>query len=225
MSIAACVAAGHRRVDAHEHALARGAPEALEPVDVVGVVDDDHADAGGERVADVAVALGVAVQQDVRGIEAGGERDRQLAGGGDVAAEPLLGQDPRHRRARQRLGREVHVGLGVAARRTPSRYSRAVVAQALLVDHERGRAELGREVGERAAADGQAALGVGVGGPGEHVEERPTMAPSIRAARASRQWEDCPDVSLAAVFLYEVDNDGRDAFEAVDGPGGRFESG
>ena len=76
-------------------------------------------------VADVAVALGVAVQQDVLGVEAGGERDRQLAGGRDVAAEPLLGEDPRDRRARQRLGGEVHVGVGVAAVNA-SRYSRAV---------------------------------------------------------------------------------------------------
>jgi heme-degrading monooxygenase HmoA len=46
------------------------------------------------------------------------------------------------------------------------------------------------------------------------------MAPSIRVARRSGQWEDCPDVSFAAVFLYEVDNSGSEAFEAVYGPEG-----
>ena len=107
VSIAACVSPGTAGLT---RSSTRWVGRALEAVDVVGVVDHDHADAGVERVADVEVALGVAVQQDVLGIEAGGQRDRQLAGRGDVAAQPLLGEDARDRRARERLGGEVHVG-------------------------------------------------------------------------------------------------------------------
>ena len=44
-----------------------------------------------------------------RRVEAGRQRDRQLARRCDVAAEPLLGEHARHRRARERLGGEVHV--------------------------------------------------------------------------------------------------------------------
>ena len=161
--------AGHGGVDPQQHGLSR-AGEPLDPVDVVGPVDHDHPDPGRERVADVAVVLGVAVQQDVGGVEPGGERDRQLAGGRDVAPESLLGQHPRQRRARQRLRREVHVGGGmsrgerlqVLARRRP---------QSLLVRHERRRAELGRHVGERHAADGQPPLGVPPGRARQYVEK------------------------------------------------------
>jgi heme-degrading monooxygenase HmoA len=46
------------------------------------------------------------------------------------------------------------------------------------------------------------------------------MTASIRGAVGRRQWEDCPDVAFAAVFLYEVGSAGRDAFEAVYGPDG-----
>ncbi len=162
VSIAACVLPCTAGVDAQEHALVRGA-DALEAVDVVGVVDHDQPHAGGDRVAEVAVGLRVAVQQDAMGVEARGQRDRQLAGGRDVAAEALLGEDARHRRAGQRLGREVHVGVGVQRPERLEVLARRV-AQAPLVEHQRGRAELGRDVGQRAAADGQAAVVVDAGG-------------------------------------------------------------
>ena len=157
--------AGHRRVDPQQHALGgRG-----EPVDVIGVVDHDHAHAGLERHLHVEVALGVAVQQDVLGIEAGGQRDRQLPGRRHVAAQPLLGEDPRHRRAGERLGGEVHVGPLVPARELAQVLARRL-PQSLLVDHERRRAELGGHVGERHAADRQPAV-PRLSGPREDVED------------------------------------------------------
>ena len=102
--------AGHRGVDAQQHALACGR-EPLQPVDVVGVVDHDHADAGLERRRRCRRSLlALPCSRMCSGSKPGGQRDRQLAGRRDVAAEPLLGEDPRDRRARERLGREVHVG-------------------------------------------------------------------------------------------------------------------
>ena len=52
--------------DADEHVLRRGAGR-LEPVDVVGVVDDDEPDAVLDGQRDLLVALGVAVQDDSAG--------------------------------------------------------------------------------------------------------------------------------------------------------------
>ena len=114
--------------------------QALQAVDVVGVVDHDQPDAGGDRVAEVAVGLRVAVQQDARRVEAGGQRDRQLAGRRDVAAEALLGEDarapartaapwtrsaPRSRGARRGTRRGTRARSRAApARRTPALASR-----------------------------------------------------------------------------------------------------
>ena len=142
--------------------------EPLQAVDVIAVVDHDHPDAGIQRVLNVEIALGVAVQQDVLGVEPGRERDRQLAGGGDVAAQPLLGEDARHRRARERLAGEVHVGAGVAAAERVQVLASGL-PQPRLVDHEGGRAELGGHVGERHATDRQPAVSR-FRGPREDVE-------------------------------------------------------
>ena len=146
----------HGRVDADQDAPAAGS-EADEPVDVVGVVDHDQADAGGQRVADVAVALGVAMQEDVLRVEPGRQRDRELDRGGDVAAEPLAREDAQDGRAGQRLGGEVDLGARVARGELAHVLARGL-AQALLVEHEGRRAELGGHVGERDAADRQAAV-------------------------------------------------------------------
>ena len=180
----------HGRVDADQDPLAAG-PEAHEPVDVVGVVDDDQADAGGQRVGDVAVALGVAVQQDVRRVEPGRQRDRELARGGDVAAEPLARQDPQQRRAGQRLGGEVHLGGRVAGAERVAVLAGAL-AQALLVEDEGGRPELGGDVGEGAPADAQAPVGVPCSAVAGRTPRRPApalvvMAGQYRPGRAAAQ--------------------------------------
>jgi hypothetical protein len=109
------------------------------------------------------------VEQDVLGVEPGGQRDRQLTGRRDIAPEPLLGEDPRQRCARERLGREVHVGVGVAGGERLQVLARGL-AQPLLVGDERGRAEFGRDVGERHPADREPAVSV-LGAAGQDLEE------------------------------------------------------
>ena len=104
-------------VDARHHPdqdplrLAAGrlpAEEVLEPVDVVGVVDDDRADPGLDGHQHLGVGLGVAVQDDVAGVHAGGQGQHELATAGDVDDEPLVGREPVHRLGRERLGGERH---------------------------------------------------------------------------------------------------------------------
>jgi hypothetical protein len=77
---------------------------------------------------------------------------RELARGGDVAAEPLAREDAQDGRAGQRLGGEVHVGGRVAGAKLVAVLARAV-AQAPLVEDEGGCPELGGDVGEGASAD------------------------------------------------------------------------
>ena len=67
-----------------------------QPLDLVERVDDDPADAGLDRAAQLGDGLVVAVEADPGRVEAGAQRDGQLAAGADVEAEPLLG-DPARR--------------------------------------------------------------------------------------------------------------------------------
>ena len=93
--------------DADLDGLGLGAvAEPLELLDVVEVVDDDVADAGLERLADLVVGLRVAVQVDALGVEAGLQRERELSAARHVAAVALLGEEPQHRGGGERLGRE-----------------------------------------------------------------------------------------------------------------------
>ena len=119
------------RDHAHENVCARPRHGRLEPVDVVGVVDDDQADAvlGGHR--DLVVALGVAVQHQQRRVRAGRERGDDLAAAGDVEPEPLLDHHALDGGARERLRREHHArarparGQPVRRTRAPARAARA----------------------------------------------------------------------------------------------------
>ena len=65
------------------------ADDLLEPVDVVGVVDDDQADPGVDRHPQFRRGLGVAVHHDERGVDPAGQRHGQLAGPGHVYADSL----------------------------------------------------------------------------------------------------------------------------------------
>ena len=107
------------------------------------------------------------------GREAGVQRDVQLAAGRDVEVEALLGDEPRHRRAEERLAR---VRDAVAEARAVLAAARAELA---LVVHVERRAELGREADEVDAADREAAVGLDAsrGGQQRQVE---------RGLRASR---------------------------------------
>ena len=123
--------------DPHQHVAAEA--DAFQPVDLVGGVGDDAADAGVTRHRDLGVALVVAVHHQAFGREAGVEGDVQLATGGDVEVQTLLGHEPRHRRAEERLARVRHV-LGAELLDVGA----APAAQVgLVVDEERG-AELAR---------------------------------------------------------------------------------
>jgi hypothetical protein len=176
--------AGHRRVDAQEHGL-RARSQPGEPLDVVGAVDHDQADAGIERGGDVQVGLRVAMQQDLGRVEPRRQRDRELAGGRDVAAQSFLREDAHDRRARQRLGGEVDLRALVSAAEGAQVLARGR-AQALLVDDERRGAELVGDVRERTAADGQAPVVCRGGGAGEDVEQRHRPA-SIHPRTAARR--------------------------------------
>ena len=78
------------------------------------------------RAAQLVVGLVVAVVADPRRVEAGPQRDGELAGGADVEAEPLLGDPARDRRAEERLAGVVDVVAAerVAERRGPGPGSR-----------------------------------------------------------------------------------------------------
>ena len=116
----------------------------LQPVDVVGVVDDDQADPVLDRQRDLLVGLGVAVMDDQRGVDAGLERGQDLAAAGDVEPEPLLDHHALDRRRRERLRGEDDARARPARRQLGAVLARPR-AQRGLVDDQRGRAELARE--------------------------------------------------------------------------------
>ena len=135
--------------DPQEHALPRRHP--LEPLELVERVDDDVADAGVERLAQLVLALVVAVQVDALGRASAPQCQVQLAAGGDVAGEPLLHQQAEGRGARERLARvdDLEV-VGARAERVHVLTS-ACADVVLRVDVRRG-AELVRELHHVAAA-------------------------------------------------------------------------
>ena len=102
--------------------------------------------------------LVVAVEQQPLGREAGAQRDRQLAAGADVEAEPLLGDPAGDLGAQERLGGVVD---GAALERLRAR--RGPGAEVVLVEHVRGGAELGGEVAHVDAAELERAVGRAAG--------------------------------------------------------------
>ena len=144
---------------ADQHALGRAAldAQAAEPVDLGDRVDDDPADAGVEGGGQLGDRLVVAVQQQPVAREAGPHRDRELAAGAHVEAEPLLLDPAGDRGAQERLGRvEDHRAaerLAVVA---------AAAAQVGLVEQEDRAAVLGDQVADVVPAQGEPA-GVGAG--------------------------------------------------------------
>ena len=91
--------------DPDQHPLA-ALQQPLAALDLVEGVEDQVADPGPGGEEDLLVALVVAVHVDPLGVEAGPQRHVQLAAGGDVDREPLLGAEPVGRGAGQRLAGE-----------------------------------------------------------------------------------------------------------------------
>ena len=92
------------------------------------------------------------MQDDPLGREAGGEREMQLAAGGHVAPQPLLGEQAQHGGAGEGLGGEHDVEVGVAGVAAGVEESAGAGAQVVLGDDVGGRAELARELDRVAAA-------------------------------------------------------------------------
>ena len=80
------------------------------------------------------------------------QRQRQLAAGGHVAGQPLLGEHPVDGGAGERLGGEQHVAVGVPGREAVDAGAGAS-AQVVLGDDVGGRAELRGQLDRVAAAD------------------------------------------------------------------------
>ena len=94
--------------DPDQHLL--GAVEQpLGQLDLVEGVEDQVADAGLERVAELGLGLVVAVHVDALRVEARAQRHVELAAGGDVDREPLLAHQPVGGGAGQRLARVDHL--------------------------------------------------------------------------------------------------------------------
>src|SRR5207245_5900088 len=81
------------------------ANERAEALDLVRAVDDDAADAGAERAAQLVVGLRVAVQLDARGREPGATRREELPERRDARVEAGACDQGRHADERARLHR------------------------------------------------------------------------------------------------------------------------
>ena len=145
----------HAGGDPHHHL--GGALEVLgdlgEPLDLGEAVDDDPADAGVDGAAQLGVRLVVAVVADPGRVEAGAQRDGQLAAGADIQAQPLLVDPAGHGGAEEGLAgvEDVEGGERVAERPGAG-------PQVVLVEHVRRGHVLGDEVCHRHPADGQVAV-------------------------------------------------------------------
>ena len=123
----------------------------------VGAVDDDRADAGVDRRAQ----LGLRTSRCRAGRSSPGRSPPSARGAArrreaHVDAQPLLGEDPQRGRAGERLGGEDDLAGPGGRPRARLERPRAV-AQVVLGDDVGGRAELARELDGVAAADGQRA--------------------------------------------------------------------
>ena len=78
-----------------------------------------------QRLAQLRLGLGVAVQVDPRRIEAAAQRERQLAAGGHIAREPLRGEQPVDGRARETPSRRTARRCRRWRARSPSTKARA----------------------------------------------------------------------------------------------------
>ena len=122
------------------------------------VVDDDAADAGGERLGQLLPRLVVAVEVDAFGREAGLERDVKLAAGDYVQVETFLGEKLGDGGAE--VGLRGIRGLGCAGVVLGQRFpvGPGLRAQGFLVEDVQRRAEFIGERRRRAAAEPELAV-------------------------------------------------------------------
>ena len=118
--------------DPHQHAGGSGVVSRHERVDAIELVEgvgDDAPDAPLQRQLQLGVGLVVAVEDDAAGREAGVERELQLAAGGDVEVQALVGHQAGHGTAQERLAGVRHRAgterLAVLGRRGPAVRSRS----------------------------------------------------------------------------------------------------
>ena len=144
----------------HQHVLGgTGGQRGLQPVEVVGAVDDHQPEAVLDGHRDLLVALRVAVQDDHRRVDTRPQRGDDLATAGDVEPEALLDHHPLHGRAREGLGREDDPAAR-PARGEPVGVLAGPRPQGVLGHHEHRGADLGRDVVEPAPGDERHPVGV-----------------------------------------------------------------
>ena len=94
----------YARNDADQDILdASGRLNRLEPVDIVGAIDNDQPDATVDCDRDLFGGFGVSMKHDQRRIDAGLESGEDLAAAGHIEAKSLLDHDTLHCRAGERF--------------------------------------------------------------------------------------------------------------------------
>ena len=159
--------------DAQQHRLAHARPgrRLLDQLDLSEVVDHDAADAGLDGRAQFLGRLVVAVQVDRRGVDTGGEHDRQLSAGDGVEAVALGGDQAGEGAVEERLGGVEGGCLLVLLAERIEEAARLPLQRREVVDVKRG-AVLARERGQLAAADGERARPAEAGGDGQEMRQR-----------------------------------------------------
>ena len=136
--------------------------DALEPVDVVEVVDHDEADAVFDGKCEFVVGLGVAVQDQPGRIGACLERGQDLAAARDVDVQALFDHHPLNGGARERLRRERHIAAGPATAES-GQIVAGPLPQCVFGNDDRRGTELLGHIVEAATADHECAVAVGSG--------------------------------------------------------------
>ena len=132
---------------------------------LVGRVEHDRG-ADPRRLRQEALALVVAVDDELRSPEPRGRRERELALGRDVGADPLLGQEAQHGHVRQGLRPEEDPAVADRVAERPR-----TAADRLLAEHDERRPVLGGELRRRHAAERELPV-VDGRRVGEEVEDR-----------------------------------------------------
>ena len=168
---------GDVRRDPEQDLLAHAelARDRLQALQLVVGIKHDVTDTGPQRLAQLGRRLGVAVQVGPRRVKAATQRQRQLSAGGDVACQALLREHSVDGGARERLGGEQDVEVGVAAGDRVDEGARPC-AQVVLDDHVGGGAEPLGELDRVTATEFEVARGVDARALREQVRQRRLQA-------------------------------------------------